>query len=162
MGSAARILKVGDRAPEFRLRNLKGGHTTLGELLPAAPVLLAFFKISCPVCQLVFPFLERILQDGNGSLAVYGISQDEADWTRDFNRRYGITFSSLLDTEKNGYEASDAYGISTVPTMFLVERDGTIAWVQEGFNKREILALAGRAGTNPFRDAEYVPEWKAG
>jgi peroxiredoxin len=162
MGSATRILRPGDRAPEFRLRNLAGGHTRLAELLAKSPVVLAFFKISCPVCQLTLPFLERIHQDGSGAISLCGISQDEADWTRDFNRRFGITFPSLLDTDQNRYQASDAFGISTVPTMFLVERDGTIGWVQEGFNRREVLAVAGKAGVNPFRSGEYVPEWKAG
>jgi hypothetical protein len=49
-----------------------------------------------------------------------------------------------------------------VPSLFLVERDGTIAWSLEGFNKREFVAVAGQAGVNPFRPGENVPEWKAG
>jgi len=165
MGSPgrARILGVGERAPQFRLRNLKGGHTTLAELLPSSPLLLAFFKVSCPVCQLTLPFLDRIHRDAAaGSIAIYGISQDEAGWTRDFNREFGITFPILLDTEENRYEASDAFGISSVPTLFVVERDGVIARTVEGFNKSAVQALAGNVGVNPFRAGEYVPEWKAG
>ncbi len=133
------------------------------ETLPAGPVLLAFFKISCPVCQLTLPFLERIHQESAAPrLAIYGISQDGPDWTRDFMKRFGITFPVLLDPEKGGYPASNAYGLTTVPTLFLVERDGTVSWFLEGFNKAEIGALARKAGVNPYRPGEYVPEWKAG
>jgi len=55
-----RLLEPGSRAPDFRLELLGGGVTTLAELLAGGPVLLAFFKIGCPVCQMTFPFLERI------------------------------------------------------------------------------------------------------
>lgn len=163
MGSARRkgILQAGERAPDFRLRNLAGGHTALREL--PAPVLLVFFKITCPVCQLTLPFLDRVYRERNPeSMAIYGISQDEAEWTRDFNRQFGVTFPILLDTHANHYEASNAFGISTVPSLFLVERDGRISWVLEGFQKRAIRTLAGKAEVNPFRPGEYVPEWKAG
>ena len=52
----------------------------------------------------------------------------------------------LLDTEESGYPASNAYGISHVPSLFLVERDGTIAWSMEGFVKREFVAMAASRG----------------
>ncbi len=140
-----------------------GGETSLEEILPGGPVLLAFFKISCPVCQLTLPFLERIHGESvSGSLAVYGVSQDEPGGTRDFMKRFGISFPVLLDPEKGGYQASNAYGLTTVPTLFQVERDGTVSWTLEGFRKSEIQALAGKAGANPYRPGDYVPEWKSG
>ncbi len=163
MGSARRktILAVGERAPDFRLRELAGGSRALEELLPNGPLLLVFFKVTCPVCQLELPFLERIHREAaGGAVAVYSVSQDDAEWTRDFNRRYGISFPTLLDGP--GYPASNAYGITVVPTAFLIERDGTVAWALEGFHRREIRTLAGRFGVNPFRPDEYVPEAKAG
>lgn len=165
MGSARqrRLLRAGAKAPDFTLANLAGGQTALHELLPNGPVVLAFFKVTCPVCQLTFPFLERIHRErAPSSLSIYGISQDDAGWTTDFNQRYGITFPTLLDTEEDNYPASNAYGISTVPSLFLVEPGGTIALTLEGFSKRDIQDLAGRAGVNPFRPGDYVPEWKAG
>ena len=44
-----RLLEPGSRAPEFRLELLAGGAATLAEILTGGPVLLAFFKISCPI-----------------------------------------------------------------------------------------------------------------
>ena len=155
-----RLLEPGSRAPDFRLRLLAGGDATLAEILAAGPVLLAFFKISCPICQLTFPFLERI--HAAGSLRIFGISQDGADDTRDFNREFGVTFPTLLDSEESGFPASNDYGISSVPTMFLVEPGGMISNVIEGWRKKDMEGLAGPAGASLFRPGEYVPEWKAG
>ena len=152
------MLEVGARAPEFKLRSLKGDTVTLRDVLPTAPALLVFFKITCPVCQLTLPFLDRI----SAGLRVFGISQDDAEDTEEFNRRYGVTFPTLLDTYEGGYEASNAYGISTVPSLFLVERDGTISWTLTGFARSELSGLGARFGIQTFRDGEYAPEWKAG
>lgn len=160
LGRRRALLAAGSRAPEFRLPRLDGGEASLQEILANGPVLLAFFKVSCPVCQFAFPFLERI--HSPASLAVYGISQNGADETRKFNRNFGITFPVLLDEEDNGFAISNAYGISTVPTLFLVERDGSIATVTEGWSKAEIARLAATSGVNPFLENDYVPEWKAG
>lgn len=151
---------MGARAPEFRLARLDGGEAGLHELIANGPVLLAFFKISCPVCQMTFPFLDRLHTPGR--LPVYGVSQNGEEDTRDFNRRFGVGFPTLLDREENGFAASNAFGISTVPSMFLIERDGTISRVIEGWVKQDIESLAALAGVAPFREGEDVPAWKAG
>ena len=158
-GKRGRVLKAGDRAPDFRLPLQRGGEVSLSELLADGPVLLAFFKISCPVCQLTFPFLERIHQ--GGTLRIYGVSQNDQDDTADFNRSFGVTFPMLLDPETS-FPASNAFGITNVPTLFLVEPDGVISWKLDGWSKRDVQDLGARAGVNPFRAQEFVPEWKAG
>jgi peroxiredoxin len=152
--------EVGARAPEFRLPRLAGGEISLAEIAAQGPALLAFFKISCPVCQLTFPFLERVHQAG--TLPVYGISQNDAKDTRAFAARYRTTLPMLLDSEQSGFPASNAYGISSVPTMFLIERDGSIAQTMLGWRKQEMAALGGIAGVSVIRSDDNVPEWKAG
>jgi peroxiredoxin len=147
-------LEVGARAPGFRLPRVGGGEMGLGEIAAQGAALLAFFKISCPVCQLTFPFLERIHQ--TGSLAVYGISQNDDRDTREFAARCGTTFPMLLDGEKAGYAVSNAYGISSVPTLFAIGSDGAIEQVIEGWRKQEMAALGA------IRPDDRVPEWKAG
>ena len=154
-----RILEPGARVPEFRLSRLDGGETALVEIAANGPALLVFFKVTCPVCQFTLPFLERLHA---GTLPIFGISQNDAERTREFNREFGVTFPTLLDTEESEFPVSNAFGISSVPTMFLVEGDGTISQVMEGWRKTEIEWLGGKAGVQPFRPSDYVPEWKAG
>ena len=124
------------------------------------PVLLVFFKITCPVCQFAFPFFERL--HAAGTLQLYGISQNDAGDTSEFNREFGVTFPTLLDSEEAGFPVSSAYGISSVPTLFLVEPGGAVSFVSEGWSKKEIAWLGSHIGATVFRQGENVPEWKAG
>ena len=149
-----RLRAVGAKAPDFRLPRLDGGEVSLAEILTGGPALLAFFKVTCPVCQLTFPFLERVHQAG--ALPVYGISQNDAKDTRQFVKRYRTTFPMLLDSENGGFPVSNAYAISSVPTMFLIERDGSIQQVMLVWRKDEMIALGA------VSPADKVPQWKAG
>jgi peroxiredoxin len=155
-----KLLAPGSRAPDFRLPRLDGGAVGLQEILANGPALIVFFKTTCPVCQFTLPFLERIHKAG--TLAVYAISQDDAEDTREFNRQFGLTIPTLLDSARSGYPASNAFGISSVPTTFLIERDGGITRVIEGWSKQDIESLGGQAGAQVFRQGDNVPEWKAG
>jgi len=106
------------------------------------------------------PFLERLHR--SGGLAIVGISQNDADATREFNQYYGVTFSVLLDSENANYPASNAYGIANVPTLFVVEPDGRVSRVIEGWNKVDMEALAAEAKMTLFQAGDNVPAWKAG
>jgi peroxiredoxin len=154
------LVEVGVRAPAFRLSGLDGSARTLEDILAAGPALLAFFKISCPVCQLTAPYLERLA--ANSEIQVIGVSQDDADATRGFMQRCGATFPTLLDLSSENYPASNAYGITSVPSLFLLERDGTIERAFNGFSKHDFEAIGARAGVSPFGPEDHVPEWKAG
>jgi peroxiredoxin len=154
------LLDPGSRAPAFRLSRLGGGEVTLAELTARGRVLLVFFKVTCPVCQMTLPFLERL--HASGGLAIYGVSQNDAEDTAEFNRSFGVTLAMLLDAEAEDFPASNAYGISSVPTMFLVEPDGMISRVIEGWNKMDMESLGAAAGTTLFRPGDNVPPWKAG
>lgn len=155
-----RLPDTGSRAPEVSFTRIEGGEVTLGEIIADGPVVLAFFKVTCPVCQLTLPFLERI--HAAGTLPVYGISQNDASDTREFSADFRVTFPMLLDEEDLDFPASNAFGISSVPTMFLVEPDGAISRVMEGWSRKDIESLGAKAGVAVFRKGENVPAWKAG
>ena len=82
--------------------------------------------------------------------------------TQGFRERVGLTFPTLLDQSAEGYPASNAYGISSVPSLFLIEQDGQVATAFNGFSKRDLESLGERAGVRTFRPDDNVPEWKAG
>ena len=157
---------ISGRAPEFDLPSLAGGRETLSDLLLSGPVLLAFYKVSCPTCQLTFPFLERLHRgrrpDGPRIVA---ICQDEARAAQDFNRIYGISFATLLDPrEENSqpYPASNAYRIANVPSLFLVEPDREISIIVAGFEKAVLERIGKRVGVEPFTATERVPVFQPG
>ena len=169
MGAAKQneLLRAGQHAPDFDLARLSDGTSPesveLAKLLASGPILLAFFKSTCPVCQMTLPFLQRIHQGrAPGSYQVYGVSQDDASTTREFVQEFGIGFPMLLDTEESGYPASNAYGLSHVPSLFLVATGRRHRMERGRLPQERVLALAAQAGVDPFRPDENVPEWKAG
>ena len=162
-------LTAGTKAPEFSLAALDGSKFSLQEALRQGPVLAAFFKISCPVCQYTYPYLERLHKAyGNQKVTIVGISQDNARDTAAFLKEYGVTFPTLLDDSK-GYAVSNAYGLTNVPTLFLIGQDGQIEVSSVGWVKNEIedinrkLADAQQAQVLPvFQAGEDVRDFRAG
>jgi peroxiredoxin len=158
----------GTLAPAFSLKDLGGKDYFLPSLLEKGPVVAAFFKISCPVCQFTFPFLERLYKRyGEKGVTFLGISQDDAKATKKFAAEYGVTFPMAID--EKGYPASNAYGLASVPTIFFIEPEGTAKVVCVGFDKRGLedigALLAEREQTAPaalFRPDEKVPAHKPG
>jgi len=154
------ILKPGAAAPDFTLPDLQGAPQSLKVLLTQGPVLLAFFKVSCPTCQYAFPFLERFR---NSRARIFGISQDDQRSTEQFNRQYGVTFPVLLDAASEDYPVSNAYGLTHVPSLLWVEPDGRISIVSVGFVKAELEEIARRAAPlELFHKDERVEAFRAG
>ncbi len=154
------MLATGAQAPEIQLPDLNGHPFTLTQALKNGPVIVAFFKISCPTCQLTFPFLQR-LADAAPSTLLIAVSQDDASGTREFQARVGVSMPTLLDTPR-AYPASNAYQITSVPSLFVVEPDGKISFAIEGFSKAAIETLGERFGGSPFRETDHVPALRPG
>jgi peroxiredoxin len=166
-------LAAGTKAPGFSLTNLDGGKFSLQEALLRGPVFATFFKTSCPTCQYAFPYFERLYKaHGGGAVSFAAISQDDASKTRAFLNEFGVTFPTLLD-DPNGYAASNAYGLTNVPTWFLIAQDGTIELSSVGWMKKDVDELNSRlaeakapAQKNSapplFRAGEDVRDFRAG
>ena len=96
-----------------------------------------------------------------------GISQDDARATKKFAAEYGTTFPMLLD--RDGYPVSNAYGLTNVPTIFLIDTDGHVKVSSMGFDKRELESVAAElaakrklAPTALFRPGENIPAHRPG
>jgi peroxiredoxin len=159
---------AGHAAPPIRLTDTHGNTTSLAECLKKGPVVAAFFKVSCPVCQYAFPFLERIHKAyANERVTFLGISQDEAEDTLEFLSEYGVTFPSLI--EHSSYAVSNAYGLTNVPTIFLIGTDGKVIVGGTGFDKAILEKISaelgkhlGRPRAPVVRSGESVPDYKPG
>jgi peroxiredoxin len=155
-------------APHFQLATTTGERYSLSEALARGPVLVAFFKVSCPTCQFTFPFLERLHEQLRAEgVQTWGIVQDKAQDGARFAAAFGITFPILIDD--SAYKVSRAYGLTHVPSIFLVKPDGSIEISSEGFSKADLLAiqrsLAQSLSATPptlFLPTERIPEYKPG
>ncbi|MGP0095585.1 MAG: peroxiredoxin family protein [Terriglobales bacterium] len=168
IGKASGQRQASDQASE-QVREKDSGKFSLQAALQQGPVLVAFFKVSCPVCQYTFPFLERIHQAcGGGKITIVGVSQDNERDTAAFLKEYGVTFPILLD-DPNGYLVSNAYGLTNVPSLFLIGQDGQIEISSVGWVKQEIddihrrLATAQQSPLIPiFKPGEDIRDFRAG
>ena len=161
-------LSAGAKAPAFALESADGKKASLTDALKKGPVVAAFFKVSCPTCQFTAPFLERLHESYAGEkFTLWGISQDDAADTREFCQEFEVEFPALID--ERGYAVSNQYGITNVPTVFLIAPDGKIQESCVGFSKNDLEKMAAAAaratGTPPtsfFKPGEVIPDFKPG
>src|SRR5579864_5031842 len=143
-------LTAGTSAPDFELQTMDGKQFSLRDALMRGPVVAAFFKVSCPVCQYAFPFLERIYKaHGGKNVTIVGVSQNQKKDTAAFVKEFGVTFPILLD-DTNSYPVSNAYGLTNVPTIFWIAEDGdieisSVGWVKADFE--EVSRKMAKAGS---------------
>jgi peroxiredoxin len=160
---------AGNTAPGFALKALDNQEYSLNSLMERGPVVAAFFKVSCPVCQFTFPFLERLYKRyGGDGVSFIGVSQDDTRATAKFAKEYGVTFPILID-EEDGYVVSNYYGLTSVPTIFLIDTEGTVKVSSMGFDKKDLESIAAELAERKkialaplFRPDEVVPVNKPG
>ena len=78
-----------------------------------------------------------------------------------------MTFLLVLD--ENSYPVSNAYGLTNVPTIFLIDTDGTVRVSSMGFDKKDLETIAAELAQRKkislaplFRPDEVVPANKPG
>ncbi len=159
------VLDPGSSFPSVSLRGADGRPA----VIPGGETLWAFFKTTCPTCELMWPYLDRLAERFNGGASVIAVSQDEVAETQSFNERLGVRIPTLYDGPP--WKASEALGLSNVPTLLLVDGEGRIRETIEGFQKAKMEELAGhftdrRASGGPaeslFRPGESVPALRPG
>ena len=162
-------LATGTTAPEFDVHTLDGNRFSLREELARGPLVLAFFKVSCPTCQYALPFLERLHKAyGDKGVKLVGVSQNDSKETAAFNRQFGETFPVLLD-EVHRYPVSNAYGLTNVPSMFWIGQDGeievsSVGWVKADFDQinRKMAETGKTAPAVIFKPGDDVRDFRAG
>jgi peroxiredoxin len=162
-------LGTGRTAPEFTLNSLEGKPFSLRDALARGPVVLVFFKISCPTCQYALPFYERLFQTyKDRHVTLVGVSQNAAGDTTAFAKEFGITFPLLLD-DTITYPVSNAYGLTNVPTVFWIARDGeievsSVGWVKSEFEdvNRRMAESSAMAQAFMYRPGEDVRDYRGG
>lgn len=162
-------LAAGKNAPRFTLPLVQGGSFALDDALSRGPVLLAFFKISCPVCQFTMPYVERLYKAyANSGVSIVSVSQDDAAATRQFMKQFGLSMPVALDDTRT-YPVSNDYGLTNVPTLFFVAPSGNIEVSCVGWSRADLeqisrdISLHTSVTQAPLVHAgESVPDFKGG
>ncbi len=117
-----------------------------GVELGGAPRAVFFYKVTCPVCQMAAPKAGELASAYPGYFV--GVGQDPVDRLARFAQEFDADFPAVADLPP--YDASNAYGIETVPTLFVIDQDAKIvqtveSWDRDGYN-RVSKALADLSG----------------
>ncbi len=144
---------------------------TVGAAAPAIPGVdlsgaraLYFYKVTCPVCQISAPVATRLGERYPGR--VVGIGQDPPERIDEFAARYGLGVASVPDLPP--YPASDAYGVTVVPTLVLVGSgvvaDVVVSWDRDGYNRvsARLAEMTGSGGGFVSDEGDGLPPFRPG
>ena len=129
-------VKVGQAAPEITLPALVGGEAVTLSSLSGKVVYLDFWASWCGPCRLSFPQLEALRQElGGQGFEVYAISVDEVrEDALGFLEELPVSYPVLIDTAGS---TPQTYGILGMPTGYLIDRNGIVRHVHQGYKKSD-------------------------
>jgi peroxiredoxin len=138
------LVKVGDMAPDFLIREADGKEYRLSDLRGRV-VMLQFTASWCSVCRKEMPFIEdEIWKPGKSSgLAVIGIDRDEpVETVRKFAKDMEITYPLALDP------GADIFGLfalkqAGVTRNVIIDRNGKIIFLTRLFELEEFNEMKG-------------------
>ena len=151
------MLALGNSAPSLELPDAPTGESVT-DPWREGPVVLAFFKTTCPVCQMAAPKVQALAEAG---VRVVAVGEDPPAAIQTYADRHGQKVTTL--SEPAPYPASDAFGIDTVPTLFRVDEDGTVRDTVVSWNRAEWNRFAEAAGGTAVSDeADGLPPFRPG
>ncbi len=155
--TAARMLSTGARAPSFTLPDAFSGEP-VSDPWAEGPAVVAFFKVTCPVCHMVAPKLTALAEGGARVLAV---GQDPPAALVRYASEHGQHVPAV--SEAAPYAVSSAYGVSSVPSLFLVEPGGVVAESVAGWDRDRWNAVAAAIGAPPISsEGDGLPVFRPG
>jgi len=120
---------IGAPAPDFALRSTAGNNLRLSEYRSDV-VVLNFWSEWCGKCAAAVSALNEFdSQYGDAGLRVLTIDVD-GNHGQHLVDEAGLTYPVLLDVKSR---VSKAYDLNRLPVTVLIDREGTVRYVQKGF-----------------------------
>lgn len=131
LASSAADVELGMPVPDIALPSLIDGETVRLSDLRGKVVYIDFWASWCGPCRKSLPALDRIRNDQREDFEVFAINVDEnpEDGLR-FLKRYPVSFPVLSDPSA---EFPPRFGLQGMPTSYIVDRDGLLRYVHEGY-----------------------------
>ena len=127
---------VGEAAPEVTLPQLPGEDAVSLSSLRGKVVYLDFWASWCGPCRVSFPQLEALRAElGGQGFEVYAINVDEVE---DDALRFLAELPVNYLVVRDGSGATpQAWGILGMPTGYLIDRQGVVRKVHQGYKKSD-------------------------
>jgi peroxiredoxin len=138
------VAKVGEPAPQFTITDTEGNKVSLAELTEAEKVVvLEFFNPQCPYVvkhykksSTMNDMAAKYQDQGVVWLAVSANPKD-ADWNKKYVKEWKIKHPVLVDTDG---EISAMYDAKTTPHMYIIDKEGELAYAGAIDNSRNAAA----------------------
>lgn len=124
---------LGREAPGWRMSRADGSGAVELNSMRGRVVLVYFWSLWCGACRLATPELLRLqaAHSANG-LEIVGVSDDDVAELRSSAAVRQLPFPILHDVES---KVGSEYWISAVPTFFVIDQTGRIAFAMEGWDQ---------------------------
>jgi cytochrome c biogenesis protein CcmG/thiol:disulfide interchange protein DsbE len=121
----------------FSLPSLLGEETISSRNYKGKVILVDFWASWCEPCKESFPAYNELYEKyKDKGLEIIAITiDDNKENALEFLSKYPANFHVARDTEKN---TAQAYNLSTMPTLFIVDKSGNIAYTHPGYHKGDI------------------------
>jgi peroxiredoxin len=122
---------VGTPAPDFALRSMENANVRLSEHLGEV-VLINFWATWSGPSRQEMPLLDALYAKyQRAGLVMFGINIDEdRDEAAEMAQTLQVTYPILFDERK---DVSRSYQLGTMPLTVLIDREGVVRYVSEGF-----------------------------
>ncbi|MDP8236373.1 MAG: TlpA disulfide reductase family protein [Candidatus Erginobacter occultus] len=140
-GSAKEQTSFSGKAPHFELENFSGGRVRLSDYRGKV-VLLNFWATWCPPCVTETPdFVNLYKNYRERGLVILGVSLDQNPRAvlQPFIRKHKIEYPILLADRR---VTNDYGGITSIPTTFLIDREGIIREQYVGYQPKSVVEKA--------------------
>jgi cytochrome c biogenesis protein CcmG, thiol:disulfide interchange protein DsbE len=123
------------------LPTLDGNGTGSLDRLRGKVVVLNFWASWCGPCENEAPVLERAQKQlASSGGTVLGVTyKDDADASRDFVKRYKVTYPSLRDDR---LDLAPKYGTTKLPETFVLDKTGHVVAMSRGEVSEDFLSRA--------------------
>jgi thiol-disulfide isomerase/thioredoxin len=137
--AASTVKEVSTRkaAPEFTLKDADGKMVKLSDY-KGKVVLLNFWATWCGPCKIEIPWFKEFETNyKNKGFAVLGVAMDDEGWeaVRPYLEQQRVNYRVLMGTEPVGALYG---GVESLPTTFLVDREGRIAATHIGLVSKSV------------------------
>jgi thiol-disulfide isomerase/thioredoxin len=132
---------VGTLAPDFKAHNLLTGETIPLSSQRGKIVILTFWASWCGPCRRELPTLEKAQRlIGKDRLTIFAVSFKENPDAAKGVRKLASELQINMIDDRNGYIAG-RYGISAIPHLFIIDRDGNVLANHIGYGDRSLDEL---------------------
>lgn len=135
-------LEQGQPAPAFQTQGLTGGTVSLAQYRGKV-VYLDFWASWCGPCAVALPALERLRKEFPADqFQIVAVNVDaKPELAKNFLRRRPVSYPSAYDPKG---EIPVRFGVETMPTSFLIDRQGVVRHVHRGFREEDVPVLRER------------------